>query len=532
MQSLSLPQLPYSETKEELNKHLNTQQSFVHQLANKKNILLERKEHLVCKYKELYSSLTKRNELIEQLATKQKEYDALVPYMDEYVNIKQTLPGLENDVIDVSSKLKEVEVHLNNAKKTVQQISSLSSCPTCLQEVGFRHKSSVLEKQQYMEKDFALKHSMLFEKKGVLERSLATYREKSEHYSKKEKLASMYKVDLVYIDQNLKALEQVPSQIELVKKDVLDTNKELAMLDKQDINGMFFAIEEDKKKLIAIDLYQEALLRYEQQKQMVEEKQKQIIELGKHKQELLLCLQSVRQELLSLTGELQSYSHLENDYAVARKELEANNHLLRNSEVAWKTSIKEEENLISLCNELEKEISELNAISDKMNNLNGLVNWLNETFSNLMVTLEKHLFVAIHQRFSSLFNNWFSLLMDDESINVRLDDVFTPIVMQNGYDVPFEHLSGGERTSCALAYRLALNKVINDVQSTIKTREILILDEPTEGFSSDQLDRVRLVLENLKLNQLIIVSHETKVEGFVDHILRVVKDEQGSKVIG
>ena len=101
----------------------------------------------------------------------------------------------------------------------------------------------------------------------------------------------------------------------------------------------------------------------------------------------------------------------------------------------------------------------------------------------------------------------------------------------NGYDIPLENLSGGEKTSCALAYRLALNKVINDVISTIKTNQLLILDEPTDGFSSQQLEKVRDVLEQLQLPQIIIVSHEPKIESFVQNVIHIVKEQHVSHVI-
>ena len=93
-----------------------------------------------------------------------------------------------------------------------------------------------------------------------------------------------------------------------------------------------------------------------------------------------------------------------------------------------------------------------------------------------------------------------------------------------------ENLSGGEKTAVALSYRLALNKVINDIVSEIKTKDILMLDEPTDGFSSEQLDKVRDVLEQLNVKQVIIVSHESKIESFVDSVIRVGKEEHISKV--
>ena len=78
---------------------------------------------------------------------------------------------------------------------------------------------------------------------------------------------------------------------------------------------------------------------------------------------------------------------------------------------------------------------------------------------------------------------------EDDTVGARLTDDFIPIVEINGYETSLDHLSGGEKTSCALAYRLALNKVINDVVSSIKTKDILVLDEPTDGFSAQQLER-------------------------------------------
>ena len=83
----------------------------------------------------------------------------------------------------------------------------------------------------------------------------------------------------------------------------------------------------------------------------------------------------------------------------------------------------------------------------------------------------------------------------------------------------------------ALAYRLALNKTINTVTSSIKTKDLLILDEPTEGFSSEQLDKLRDVIAQLNLRQIIIVSHEQKIEGFADKVVRLEKTQSGTQVI-
>ena len=147
-----------------------------------------------------------------------------------------------------------------------------------------------------------------------------------------------------------------------------------------------------------------------------------------------------------------------------------------------------------------------------------------------MNTMEKHVMLQVYREFNDLFQQWFNILIEDETLNVRLDDEFTPLIEQNGYETNVENLSGGERTAVALSYRLALNKVINDIIGEIKTKDIIILDEPTDGFSSEQLDKIRVVLEQLNIKQIIIVSHESKIESFVDSVIRIDKSEHISQV--
>jgi len=59
--------------------------------------------------------------------------------------------------------------------------------------------------------------------------------------------------------------------------------------------------------------------------------------------------------------------------------------------------------------------------------------------------------------------------------------------------------------------------------SKIKTKDLVILDEPTDGFSEQQLDKLRDVLQQLDVKQMIIVSHEQKIEGFVENVIKFKK---------
>ncbi|MEM3091932.1 MAG: hypothetical protein QXD05_02280, partial [Candidatus Pacearchaeota archaeon] len=74
-------------------------------------------------------------------------------------------------------------------------------------------------------------------------------------------------------------------------------------------------------------------------------------------------------------------------------------------------------------------------------------------------------------------------------------------------------------------------QVVNSFMSKIKTKDLVILDEPTDGFSDQQLDKMRDVLKQLEVKQLIIVSHEQKIESFVENVIKFVKEDGVSKII-
>lgn len=232
-----------------------------------------------------------------------------------------------------------------------------------------------------------------------------------------------------------------------------------------------------------------------------------------------------------LSVKIEGYSGLEEKYNHARKEMDK----LLAEEKFLEGEKRELETKKSLINRfisvLEKEIDEKQKAKDKLVYLSQLINWIDELFINLMSSMEKHVMASIHLQFNELFKKWFDVLIGDESISVGVDEEFTPVIEQNGYETYIENLSGGERTSVALSYRLALNKIINDIVAEIKTKDIIMLDEPTDGFSSEQLDKVRDVLDQLNINQIIIVSHESKIESFVQNVIRIDKRDNVSIVV-
>jgi exonuclease SbcC len=184
-----------------------------------------------------------------------------------------------------------------------------------------------------------------------------------------------------------------------------------------------------------------------------------------------------------------------------------------------------------------KEIEEYNAQVNRKKNLQKRAEllrehqmWIGDYFLPTLDSIEKHVMLNINQDFNAHFQKWFNMLIEDPGKEARIDEDFTPIMAQDGYDQNIYFLSGGEKTSVALAYRLALNSIVQQVSTGMQSN-LLILDEPTDGFSKEQLGKVREILDELQSPQIVIVSHEKELESFADQIFKVAKSQGVSKIV-
>ncbi|MBW2992992.1 AAA family ATPase [Candidatus Woesearchaeota archaeon] len=303
----------------------------------------------------------------------------------------------------------------------------------------------------------------------------------------------------------------------------INAQKQHEALEKERLNQLkqeYDVLQVKETEIKLADLKRKSLL----------EKKVKIQELVNMQEQIKNNIGKINSRKIELNGLIEKYSGIEEEHKKIKPELDKLQSEERQAELE-KNSFESKKLQIEKTLELVKqEIERKLKTKEKIKYYSELHNWLNEHFIKLMSVIEKHIMAKAHYDFNEIFQHWFNILIEDETLNIRLDDKFTPVVEQNGYEISINHLSGGERTAAALAYRLALNKVINEMMSEIKTRDIIILDEPTDGFSTEQLDRVRDVLEQINAKQAIIVSHETKIETFVDNVIRVNKNEHVSEI--
>lgn len=177
--------------------------------------------------------------------------------------------------------------------------------------------------------------------------------------------------------------------------------------------------------------------------------------------------------------------------------------------------------------------SNIERISAKITKIKGYQNmykrfektqeWLSENYINTVLQIEKSIMLNIHSEFNTMYKKWIEYLIEDSTKESYINESFVPILSQDGVENPVSYMSGGEQTSVALAYRLALNDLVRQNESIDSS--LLILDEPTDGFSQQQLQKMSSILSNLSSDQIILVSHDRELESCADHKYNIVKND-------
>ena len=240
-------------------------------------------------------------------------------------------------------------------------------------------------------------------------------------------------------------------------------------------------------------------------------------------------INSLKQNLVSFQEKLEELKKVPNEIAEIKfnyQKTEEEFQEVKEKIIETKTlAEKLEEEYIKSKDEINKKES----LKKQLDKFNDYYIWLNDYLIPTLSLIEKHVMQKRYEEFNGDFQKWFSILIEDISKTAKIDEEFTPIVEQDGFEQDISYLSGGEKTSVALAYRLALNNIVQKVSTGMKSN-LLILDEPTDGFSREQLYKVREILNELDCPQVIIVSHERELGSFADNVFKVEKIDGNSCV--
>ena len=469
--------------------------------------------------------LSKENELEDKyynLASIEKEFFLKTEESKRIKEEKEQISKKIEEKIKIQQEIEKTKIMISNKKESI--VNNLKTIE--------RLKNQIIESQEIkfdeleirkIENDVLLKKK---EKNDINENLIKTSlqinsfivkNQDNENIKNKIKHIEtcptcMQKVGYVYKDNIFKKLDSEISE-NLNEIGILEKNKNLFL---EKANNLENEISYFEKRISELN---EVKIKF----QGIKEKQIQIEELEKVNFVFEKDAEILNSQIMELENSFKELGKFDEIFEKMKRDFEDALKEERIAEIKVAELRKEIQVFSSQIEELKERIKKIEKIKEEIDYFTEIENWLSKKFIPLISFIEKNVMIKLKSEFSGLFAEWFSMLVSD-SFNVRIDNDFTPVIEYQDYEIDYSYLSGGERTAVALAYRLALNQVINSLLSKIKTKDIVILDEPTDGFSDKQLDKMRDVLNQLNVKQLIIVSHEQKIEGFVENVIKLRKE--------
>ncbi len=119
----------------------------------------------------------------------------------------------------------------------------------------------------------------------------------------------------------------------------------------------------------------------------------------------------------------------------------------------------------------------------------------------------------------------------EEEYTMEIKTDYEPVAYSSdGVETQIAQLSGGEKTSVALAYRLALSNIAAEISNLSKS-EVIIMDEPTLGFDSEDIKLLPEILKQIRIPQIIIVTHEKQLEDAAEQVYYITKKKNNESIV-
>jgi DNA repair protein SbcC/Rad50 len=516
-------------------------------ICSERDSLNANNQRLDFELSELTSERARCNHELRNLDGLKEQENTLKNNTTNTDNLKMDLDNVTGSLFNIKSEMLSINNEISKQKSeldTVLQLRQDAVCPYCKQRLDQQHISE-------LERKFSDRRDFLNDKLEKLEDETKEQQEEKNRISNGIRQIESNKSDLQRIQIQIAKLIGIQNSVIQLDLKINEkvSNKKLMIAKLQDKNlldkiSKLNDMTETLKTLYPYknkyDLLNKAVIDY--QRTDLERKFVENTNLINSKQRLIEDKKIREKTLLELNNEIDALSIKLDETKLVYQESEKVDIKMKELELQ-KLSFEgdlmnKKENLAMRKTDFENNLKQIETFNKKIIELEEKVDriaftdqiglWLNQHFIPSLVQIESQVLVSVKDEFNKLFQKWFYLLIESGDIDIEIDEFFTPIVNQSGYRLEVDSLSGGEKTSIALAYRLALNEIIR--RMIMFDDNLLILDEPTDGFSKEQLVQIKHVLEELTAAQVIIVSHEKELEGFVETIFRVAKESEKSQV--
>jgi exonuclease SbcC len=435
--------------------------------------------------------------LREKLDLLRKDKDSLGKAVGEVPLLERQMKEKNGEVLELEAEVGELSTEIGKLQSEAEKLSKIQQ-PTPKTEAELKEElKNARGKERELRSTEDVIGAKIIDYESVEQNQVCPTCDRPADPTEFEEKIKLKKEEKRLASEKVTACETKIKEIEALQE--LQRQYEAAQVRLQNLNERIRrnngAIEKDSKKI------QELKGQVEEAQEKLEKAQQQAGEFNR------------------ISGETEGVSKDLNEVESQLKEVERRISRTQTTR----------EMLTSQVEELEGEIWNMEKERKAAERLKEYQMWLEEYLMPTLEAMEKQVMMNINQEFNQHFQKWWSMLVEDPSKESHIDEDFTPLVEQDGYEQDYNYLSGGEKTSLALAYRLSLNTIVQKVSAGIKSN-LLILDEPTDGFSKEQLFKIRDILDELKCPQVVMVSHEKELESFADQVMRIEKKDGVSQI--
>ncbi|MEM1856125.1 MAG: SMC family ATPase, partial [Candidatus Methanomethylicaceae archaeon] len=401
-------------------------------LENEKKKLLQEKEENFKKIEELENNLLDIEISIKGLESEaeilREEIEKLIGEAKRGEEIEKTIEDFKKKIEDLRNRINNDKQKSNNLKKQKDEILKIIKKPEKDLEIIENELSEVRKEKNKILEEVAKKDHLLSTYISLVERKVCpTCNQRVDHEEFLSRVNNL-RIELDEINRKKKEIELNIEKLELMKKEA----------------------EEYKLLSMRLSNIEESILILEERILKDEEELNNLLKRNEELKEELKIAKEAADNYRKKKIELEKISNEIKKLMEKRRDLENKKSKL----------IADMEKLQLSINNLDQEINKIKEKANKGKRLLEYTTWLEECFIPALEKIEVTIFRDANREFNEEFSRFFSFMVDDPSKSVMIDEEFTPIVMQESYEQDISNLSGGERTALALAFRLALNKIV------------------------------------------------------------------------
>ncbi|MGB3495981.1 MAG: hypothetical protein WBA57_24850, partial [Elainellaceae cyanobacterium] len=205
-----------------------------------------------------------------------------------------------------------------------------------------------------------------------------------------------------------------------------------------------------------------------------------------------------------------AWTQVEADYSQQRSQADQ----IRGSLPQQKQRLQEQEARLATLGAIATKQQQAEVILKDKEKAKRFVNFARRVYKEAAPRITERYVQTISREADRLFRE----LLNRQNVALEWTRDYEIIVQEGAHRRRFINLSGGEQMCAALAVRLALLRVLADI-------DVAFFDEPTTNMDRPRRQRLAEAIANIRtFQQLFVISHDDTFEQFTEHLVYIERE--------